>query len=150
LPPRCGWVSGGFQYPTPPSRTRGSLDRRAAEDAVQGAFRRCSQPGTRNAVARKRPAPGLTVLIRVQGGTLPGVIGEILGMRRRVACLRSHEGRANPTIAEHLGPSQPRIARPGTVAKHVSNACADVKKALPELAIADDPDGDLAGGEEAP
>ena len=27
---------------------------------------------------------------------------------------------------------------------------ADLKKALPELAIADDPGGDAAGGEEAP
>jgi hypothetical protein len=47
-------------------------------------------------------------------------------------------------IAEHLG------NRPGTAAKHVSDACADLKEALPELAIADDPDGDAAGGEEAP
>jgi len=39
--------------------------------------------------------------------------------------------------------------RPGTVAKHVSDACADLKKALPDLAIVDDPDGDPAGGEEA-
>lgn len=36
------------------------------------------------------------------------------------------------------------------VAKHVSDACADLEKALPELAIADDPAGDAAGGEEAP
>jgi hypothetical protein len=34
--------------------------------------------------------------------------------------------------------------------KHVSDACADLKKALPGLAIADDPGGDAAGGEEAP
>ena len=47
-------------------------------------------------------------------------------------------------IAGHLG------NRPGTVAQHVSDACADAKKALPELAIADDPGGDAAGGEEAP
>jgi len=46
-------------------------------------------------------------------------------------------------IAEHLG------TRPGTVAKHVSDAGANLKKALPELAIADDPGGDAAGGEEA-
>jgi hypothetical protein len=43
-------------------------------------------------------------------------------------------------IAGHLG------TRPGTVAKHVSDACADLKKALPELAIADDPGRDAAGG----
>jgi hypothetical protein len=47
-------------------------------------------------------------------------------------------------IAGHLG------TRPGTVAKHVSDTCAGLKKALPELAIADDPGGDAAGGEEAP
>ena len=47
-------------------------------------------------------------------------------------------------IAEHLG------TRPGTAAQHVSDSCADVKKALPELAIAEDPGGDAAGGEEAP
>ena len=47
-------------------------------------------------------------------------------------------------IAEHRG------TRPGTAAKHVSDACADLKKALPELAIADDPGGEAAGGEEAP
>jgi len=40
--------------------------------------------------------------------------------------------------------------RPGTVAKHVSDACADLSKTLPELAIADDPGGDATGGEEAP
>ena len=47
-------------------------------------------------------------------------------------------------IAEYLR------TRPGTAAKHVSDACADLKKALPDLAIADDPGGDAAGGEEAP
>ena len=47
-------------------------------------------------------------------------------------------------IAGHLG------TRPGPVAKHVSDVCADLKKALPELAIADAPGGDAAGGEEAP
>ena len=47
-------------------------------------------------------------------------------------------------IAGHLG------TRQATAAKHVSDACADLKKALPELAIADDPGGDAAGGEEAP
>ena len=46
-------------------------------------------------------------------------------------------------IAGHLG------TRPGTAAKHVSDACADLKKALPDLAIVDDPDRDPAGGEEA-
>jgi len=46
-------------------------------------------------------------------------------------------------IAGHLG------TRPGTMAKHVSDACAELKKALPESAIANDPGGD-AGGEEAP
>jgi len=46
-------------------------------------------------------------------------------------------------IAEHLG------NRPGDGGRHVSDACADLKKALPWLAIADDPDGDPAGGEEA-
>jgi hypothetical protein len=47
-------------------------------------------------------------------------------------------------IAGHVG------TRPGTVAKHVSDACADLKKALPELAMADDPVGAAAGGQEAP
>ena len=49
------------------------------------------------------------------------------------------------------GPDDRRVSgtRPGTVAKHVSDACADLKKALPGLAIVDDPDGDPAGGEEA-
>ncbi len=47
-------------------------------------------------------------------------------------------------IAGHLG------TRPGTVAKHVSDACADLKRALPELAMADDPGGGAAGWEEAP
>jgi hypothetical protein len=46
-------------------------------------------------------------------------------------------------IAEHLG------TRRGTVAQHASDACADLKKALPELTIADDPDREAAGGEEA-
>ncbi len=45
-------------------------------------------------------------------------------------------------IVGHLGTRQG--------GKHVSDACADLKKALPELAIADDPGGDAAGGEEAP
>jgi DNA-directed RNA polymerase specialized sigma24 family protein len=47
-------------------------------------------------------------------------------------------------IAGHLG------TRPGTVATHVSDACAELKKALPESAIANDPGGDAAGGQEAP
>jgi hypothetical protein len=47
-------------------------------------------------------------------------------------------------IAGHPG------TRQGTVAEHISDACAHLKKALPELAIADDPGGDAAGGEEAP
>ena len=47
-------------------------------------------------------------------------------------------------IAGHLG------TRPGTASKHVSDACADLKKTLPELAIADDLGRDAAGGEEAP
>jgi hypothetical protein len=50
----------------------------------------------------------------------------------------------NRMIAGHLG------TRPDTVAKHVSDACAGLKKALPELAIANDPGGDAAGGKEAP
>jgi len=45
-------------------------------------------------------------------------------------------------IAEHPG------NRPGTAAKHVSDARADLKRALPELAIADTRAG-TAGGEEA-
>jgi hypothetical protein len=56
----------------------------------------------------------------------------------------------NPMIAEHLGPSdQGSLGRAWRQSTY-PNACADVKKALPELAIADDPDGDPAGGEEAP
>jgi hypothetical protein len=52
-------------------------------------------------------------------------------------------------IAEYLGPSdQGSLGR--ARCKHVSDACADVNNALPELAIADDPDGEPAGGEEAP
>ena len=47
-------------------------------------------------------------------------------------------------IAGHLG------TRPGTEAKHVPDACADLKKALPELAMADDPGEGATGGEEAP
>ena len=47
------------------------------------------------------------------------------------------------SLAEYLG------LGPGTVATHVSDACADLKKALPDLAIVDDPDGHPAGGEEA-
>ena len=47
-------------------------------------------------------------------------------------------------IAEHPG------TRPGTAGKHVSDSRADLQEALPELAIADDPGGDAAGGEEAP
>jgi hypothetical protein len=35
------------------------------------------------------------------------------------------------------------------VAKHASDACADLKKALPDLAIVDDLDGTLLAGEEA-
>jgi hypothetical protein len=50
----------------------------------------------------------------------------------------------NRMIAKHLG------TRPGTAAEHASDSCADLKKALPELAIADDPGGEAAGGEEAP
>jgi hypothetical protein len=38
----------------------------------------------------------------------------------------------------------------GRGGKALSDSCADLKKALPELAIADDPGGDAAGGEEAP
>ena len=47
-------------------------------------------------------------------------------------------------IARYLG------TIPGTAAKHVSDACADLKKSRPELAIADDPGGGAAGGQEAP
>ena len=46
-------------------------------------------------------------------------------------------------IAKHLGTG------PGTVAKHLFDARADSKKALPEWIIADDPGWDAAG-EEAP
>jgi len=50
---------------------RASLgDRRAAEAAVQEAFRRCSQPGTQNAwPGRGRPGPAVPT--RVHCGTLP-------------------------------------------------------------------------------
>ena len=47
-------------------------------------------------------------------------------------------------IAEHLGTG------PGTVAKHVFDACADSKKALPERTFAGEPGWDAAGGQEAP
>jgi hypothetical protein len=62
-----------------------------------------------------------------------------------------HEHESSGDRREHpLMPPTGAGAGLGTVAKHVSDACADLKKALPELAIADDPGGDAAGGEEAP
>jgi hypothetical protein len=78
------------------------------------------------------------------GGMPPEVIGEMPGIRRRVAYLRFSKGWANRMIAEHLGTG------PGTAAKHVLDSRADSKKALPEWIIADAPGWDAAGGEEAP
>src|SRR5436190_16412041 len=62
------------------------------------------------------------------------------GIRRGVAYLRFREGWTNRMIAGYLG------TRPGTVAMHVSDACADLKKALPELAMADARAGPLLAG----
>ena len=99
--------------------------------------------GCPEGVAGESPGAEPAALTRVQGERCLTVIGEMPGIRRRVAYLRFREGWTNQMIAGHLG------TRPGTAAKHVSDACADLKQALPELAMADDPGGAAAGGEEA-
>jgi DNA-directed RNA polymerase specialized sigma24 family protein len=91
-------------------------------------------------VAGKPPGAGRAALSGCRAERCLTAIGEMPGIRRRVAYLRFHEGWANRLIAGHLG------TRPGTAAKHVSDACADLKKALPELAMADDPGGALLAG----
>jgi RNA polymerase sigma factor (sigma-70 family) len=71
------------------------------------------------------------------------VIREMPEMRRKVAYLRFHEEWTNKAIATHLG------IRPGTVGKHVYEARADLKRALPEMTFVDDHGGEAdADGEE--
>ena len=94
-------------------------------------------------VARESQGVEQVVLTRLQVERCLKVISEMPEMRSRVAYLRFHDGWKNREIAAELGISR------GTVGKHVSDARADLKRALPELTFTDAPDGD-AEGEEAP
>ena len=92
----------------------------------------------------KAPSAEHVALTRMQADRCLKVISEMPEMRSRVAYLKFHEGWKNREIAAELGIS------PGTVGKHVSDAHADLKKALPEMTLAKDPDrGADDDGEEA-
>jgi DNA-directed RNA polymerase specialized sigma24 family protein len=95
--------------------------------------------------ASHAPSAEQVALTRVQADRCLKVIREMPKMRSKVAYLKFHEEWANREIAEYLEISA------GTVGKHVSDARADLKTALPEMTFIDDPDGETdADGDEAP
>jgi RNA polymerase sigma factor (sigma-70 family) len=96
-------------------------------------------------VALESRSPEDVALTRMQAERCLKVISEMPEIRRRVAYLKFHEDWTNLRIAEHLGIS------PNTVGKHVFDARADLKRALPEMTLTDDQNGQAdAAGEEAP
>ena len=112
-------------------------DYRAGSRVELGAY-----PGDR---ANLSPSAEQVALTRMDADKCLEVIGEMPEMRSKVAYLKFHEGWTNREIAEYLEIS------PGTVGKHVSDARADLKRALPEMTFTDDQAwGADADGEEAP
>ena len=73
--------------------------------------RRVQPAGYRENVPGESPGAGHAALTRVLAERCLTVIGEMPGIRRRVAYLRLHEGWANRMIARQPG------ARPGTARK---------------------------------
>lgn len=95
--------------------------------------------------ASQSPSAEQVTLTRLQAARCLKVIREMPEMRSKVAYLKFHEEWANREIAEYLGIS------PGTVGKHVSDARADLNRALPEMTFTDDRNGEPdADAEEAP
>jgi DNA-directed RNA polymerase specialized sigma24 family protein len=94
--------------------------------------------------ASQSPSAEQVALTRLQADRCLKVISEMPEMRSKVAYLKFHEEWANREIAEYLEIS------PGTVGKHVSDARADLNRALPEMTLTKDRDGEAdADAEEA-
>ena len=129
----------------PPTRKRGWLCQVAINKAIDGyRSRRRLQPADPEDVTETSPSAEQVALTQMQADRCLKVIREMPEMRSKVAYLRFHEDWTNREIAVELGIS------PGTVGKHVSDARADLKKALPELTIVDGQDEEAdADGEEA-
>ncbi len=118
---------------------------RRGRDSLRSRVRRPVPRAVPGDLTVESPGAGQAALTRMQAERCLRVIDEMPEMRRRVAYLSFHDGWANQRIADHLGIS------PDTVGKHVFGARADLRKALPEMSITDDQDGEAdAGGEEAP
>jgi len=124
----------------PPARKRAWLRRVAINKAIDD-----YRPGRRVQPAAhpedptsEAPSAEHIALTRMQADRCLKVISEMPEMRSKVAYLKFHELWTNREIAAELGIS------PGTVGKHVSDARVDLKKALPEMAFTDNPDGEEA------
>ena len=116
-----------------------------AIDVIRSRTRRPVQSLAPEDLTGNLPSAEQVALTWMQAERCLKVISEMPEMRRRVAYLRFHEGWTNRMIAEHLGIS------PNTVGKHVFDARADLKKALPEMTLTDGLDRETdVDGEEAP
>jgi RNA polymerase sigma factor (sigma-70 family) len=130
-----------------PAKKRAWLCRAVINRAVDGypAGRRVGLGGFPEDRTCRAPSAEQVALTRMQADHCLKVIREMPEIRSKVAYLKFHEEWANREIAENLGIS------PGTVGKHVSDARADLKKALPEMTFTDDRGGETdADAEEAP
>jgi RNA polymerase sigma factor (sigma-70 family) len=116
-----------------------------AIDAIRSRSRRPRQSLASEDPTGDLPSAEQVALTRIQAQRCLDVIGKMPEMRSIVAYLRFHEEWTNQMIAEHLGIS------PNTVGKHVFDARADLKMALPEMTLTSGPAGETdADGEEAP
>jgi RNA polymerase sigma-70 factor, ECF subfamily len=131
----------------PPARKRAWLCRVAINKAIDDyrAGSRAEPDAHAEDTASQSPGAEQVALTRMQADRCLKVIREMPELRSRVAYLKFHEEWANREIAEYLGISA------GTAGKHVSDARADLKRALPEMTFTDDRDGEpSADAEEAP
>jgi RNA polymerase sigma factor (sigma-70 family) len=130
-----------------PARKRAWLRRVAINKAIDSylAASRVEPGAYPEDTASQSPSAGQVALTRMQADRCLKAIREMPEMRSKVAYLKFHEEWANREIAEYLGISA------GAVGKHVSDARADLKRALPEMTFTDDRDGEPdADAEEAP
>jgi RNA polymerase sigma factor (sigma-70 family) len=129
-----------------PERKRAWLRRVAINKAIDAyrAGERVRSAGDPGEMGGGLPRAEHIALTRMQAERCMQAIGEMPDIRRKVAYLKFHEEWKNWMIADHLGISR------GTVGKHVSDARADLKKALPEMSFTGHPDEEAdADGEEA-
>lgn len=121
----------------PPAKKQAWLRRVAINKAIDDyrAGSRVEPSAYPEDTASQSPSAEQVALTRMQADRCLKVIREMPEMRSKVAYLKFHEDWANREIAEYLGISA------GTVGKHVSDARADLKKALPEMTLAEDSDG---------